>query len=286
MKNFLLLPLICLSFACSQVQNTTSDQSKKNANAIEALLVGTFHYNNPGADVAKTKSFNILSDTAQYELNQMSKSITAYKPSKIFVEWPYNEQKELDSLYDLYKRGRYFTNDSLSEFYLKNEIFQLAFKVAKENNLETVYGIDYKTSFPFGEVMSAIEKNNQTALKKKIQNGITQFTVDFDNKIADGVSLTDLTYYLNSPKLRELSNDFHNNLMLEAGELDDLSGPFLTSEWYKRNVYMWSFIEKQTITVDERIMVLVGASHAAMFEVFINGNRAWKVKELQDIMRQ
>ncbi len=275
-----------MSFACSQVQNTTSDQSKKNANAIEALLVGTFHYNNPGADVAKTKSFNILSDTAQYELNQMSKSITAYKPSKIFVEWPYNEQKELDSLYDLYKRGRYFTNDSLSEFYLKNEIFQLAFKVAKENNLETVYGIDYKTSFPFGEVMSAIEKNNQTALKKKIQNGITQFTVDFDNKIADGVSLTDLTYYLNSPKLRELSNDFHNNLMLEAGELDDLSGPFLTSEWYKRNVYMWSFIEKQTITVDERIMVLVGASHAAMFEVFINGNRAWKVKELQDIMRQ
>lgn len=275
-----------MSFACSQVQNTTSDQSKKNANAIEALLVGTFHYNNPGADVAKTKSFNILSDTAQYELNQMSKSITAYKPSKIFVEWPYNEQKELDSLYDLYKRGRYFTNDSLSEFYLKNEIFQLAFRVAKENNLETVYGIDYKTSFPFGEVMSAIEKNNQTALKKKIQNGITQFTVDFDNKIADGVSLTDLTYYLNSPKLRELSNDFHNNLMLEAGELDDLSGPFLTSEWYKRNVYMWSFIEKQTITVDERIMVLVGASHAAMFEVFINGNRAWKVKELQDIMRQ
>lgn len=285
MKNYLLLSLACLLFACNQVQNTAPDQSVKNANAKEALLIGTFHYNNPGADVAKTKSFNIMSDTAQHELQQMSKRIAAYKPSKIFVEWPYDQQKELDSLYGLYKEGRYFTNDSLSDFYLKNEIFQLAFRAAKESNLDRVHGIDYKTSFPFGEVMQAIEKNNQTELKQKIEEGIAQFTVDFDNKIAEGVSLTDLTYYLNRPKLRELSNHFHNNLMLEAGGIDDFSGPLLTSEWYKRNLYMWSFVAKQTSASDERIMVLVGASHAAMFEVFIDGNKSWKVTELEEIMK-
>lgn len=285
MKNFLLLSLVCLLFACNQVENTVTSSTDQNVNTKEALLVGTFHYNNPGADVAKTKSFDVLSEAAQGELVTMSQQIAKYGPTKIFVEWPHNEQKELDSLFGLYKEGRYFTNDSLSDFYLKNEIFQLAFRIAKEVGLETVYGIDYKTSFPFGEVMEAIEKNNQTALKQKIEDGITQITSEFDNKIASGVSLTDLTYYLNRREMRDLSNHFHNNLMLEAGGLDDFSGPLLTSEWYKRNLYMWSFVEKQTDASDERIMVLVGSSHAAMFETFITGNKAWKVRELEEIMK-
>jgi len=250
----------------------------------EVLLIGTFHYNNPGADVAKTKSFDILNPKSQLELQKISSKIKTYNPTKIFVEWPYNEQKELDSLYQLYTNGNYFNNDSLSDFYLKNEIFQLAFKVAKENNLKTPYAIDYSTSFPFEDVMNDIEKANQSELKAKIQDGISKITVEFDNKIDDGISLTKLTYYLNSPEIRSFSNYFHNNLMLLAGGTKDFSGPLLTSEWFKRNLYMWSLIQKHTTESDERIMVLVGSSHAAMFELFIKENKQWKVKELQEIM--
>jgi len=49
---------------------------------------------------------------------------------------------------------------------------------------------------------------------------------------------------------------------------------------------MWSLIKKNTLESDERIMVLVGASHAAMFELFIKENKQWKVKELQEIMKK
>lgn len=278
--------VVSVLFGCkekSKFENTST--TILNNHKKEALLIGTFHYNNPGADVAKTKSFDILSKKAQLELEQLTSSIKKYNPTKVFVEWPYNEQKELDSLYQLYKDNLYFTNDSLSDFYLKNEIFQLAFRVAKTSNHEKVFGIDYsKTEFPYGDAMNDIENNKQFELKEKIESTISKFTVNFDNKIDSGVSLKELTYYVNSKEMRYISNDLHNNLFSLAGSLNDFNGPFLTSEWYKRNLYMWSLIQKNTNESDERIMILLGSSHAAMVEIFINGNKDWEIKELKDVM--
>ena len=287
MKNnvFVLFLLLALS-ACNNEQEKIQTKPIENLNSKEVLLIGTLHYDNPGADVAKTKSFDILNEKSQSELQEISSNIKKYNPTKIFVEWPYDEQRELDSLYQLYIKGLYFKNTNLSNFYQKNEIFQLAFRVAKANNLKKVYAIDYSTSFPFDEVMNDIEKNDQSQLKTRIQNGISNITSEIDNRIESGISLTELTYYINNEEFRDLSNNWHNNLMLLAGEPDDFSGPLLTSEWFKRNLYMWSLIQKNTIESDERIMVLVGGSHAAMIDLFIKENDNWKVKELKEIMKK
>ena len=284
-KYAFLLSFIFIAFGCSQDQSKNQTELHRNSNSKEILLVGTFHYNNPGADVAKTKDFDILSQKSQHELKDISLNIKHYNPTKIFVEWPYNQQKELDSLYQLYINNQYFTNDSLSDFYLKNEIFQLAFRVAKENKLESVHGIDYnETEFPFDEVMNDVVKNNQTELQTSIENGIAKITSDFDNKIDSGASLLELTYYLNSAEMRSFSNNFHTNLMLLAGDANDFSGSLLTSEWFKRNLYMWSLIQKLTEDSDDRIMLLVGASHAAIIELFIKENELWRVRELNEVI--
>lgn len=282
--NIIIILLSVVFSSCNTEHHKKPKERNENTPVKEVLLIGTLHYNNPGADVAKTKSFDILNKKYQLELEQISSNIRKYNPTKIFVEWPYNEQKELDSLYQLYTKDKYFINDSLSDFYLKNEIFQLAFRVAKEIGLKKVYGIDYSTSFPFEEVMNDIEKNNQSVLEASIQNGIDNITSEIDNRIESGISLTELTYYINSEEFRNLSNNWHTNLMLLAGGPKDFSGPLLTSEWFKRNLYIWSLIQKNTLASDERIMVLVGGSHAAMIELFIKENNGWKIQELKQIM--
>ncbi len=284
---FFLLIFSVLILSCQNKSQETLSKLSIGTNTKEVLLIGTFHYNNPGADIAKTKSFDILSNKSQLELEQIASSIKDYNPTKIFVEWPYDEQKELDSLYYLYKENQYFTNDNLSNFYIKNEIFQLAFRVAKMNNLEKVYAIDYSnTEFPYGEVMNDIENNKQLELKEKIENTISKFTDDFDNMIDSDVSLKELMYYQNSIEMRYISNDLHNNVFSLAGSSNDFNGVFLTSEWYKRNLYMWSLIQKKVSKPDERIMVLVGSSHAAMIELFIKENKDWGIKELKEIMTE
>ena len=280
---FLIGSILC---SCKEEVNTTISNTKSTSNDSkkEVLLIGTFHYNNPGADVVKTKSFDILKDESQQELDFIASKINKFKPTKIYVEWDYDEQTELDSIYKLYNDDNYFTNADLSDFYKKNEIFQLAFRVGKLGELGQINGIDYKTEFPFDSLMVVLEKNRQIEIQSRIGEMIEIFTVGFDNKIEKGASLRDLTYYLNTPELRDLSNEFHSEMPLVVGSKENFIGPFLTSEWYKRNLYMWSLIQKGVENEDQRIMVLVGASHAAILKNFIDDNKAWEIVELKAII--
>lgn len=292
MKNninlYLVLGLSLLILACNTNGNSekketaTEEKSQK-----EVLLIGTFHFNNPGADVVKTKSFDILKEESQKELEEIASNIKDYNPSKIFVEWPHDEQAELDSLYDLYKAGVYFNNDNLSDYEMKNEIIQLAFRTAKMNNLDNVHAIDYnETDFPFDSLMQVVGSTNQTDIQKSFTDAIQKITSEFDGKISEGSSLKELLYYLNTSEMRQFANKFHNETPLLVGDYTNFIGPYLTAEWYKRNLYMWSLVQKKTDENDQRIMLLVGSSHAAIMEYFIINNSTWKVTELINIMNR
>ena len=89
----------------------------------------------------------------------------------------------------------------------------------------------------------------------------------------------------NTPLDRELANEIHTRLPLGAGAPDNFIGPFLTSEWYKRNLFIWSGILKHAGTTDDRVMVLLGSSHTAMLEKFIQDDPNWKVTEIAEILK-
>ncbi|MAO07656.1 MAG: hypothetical protein CL596_02975 [Alteromonas sp.] len=284
---FFLIGIVLLSCNSKKEEETKLTSNKTNSVSKEILLIGTFHFNNPGADVAKTKAFDILGENSQKELDALTQRVVDFGPSKIFVEWPYDEQKELDSLYNIYKEGTYFQQGSLSDFYKKNEIFQWAFRIAKASDHDKVYAVDYnKTEFPFDSLMQVISERKQENLQKEIENGIQSFVNVFDEKIAQGASLRELLRYLNTEDLKKLSNRFHNELPLKAGNEDNFIGPYLTAEWYKRNLYMWSLIQKMTTTEDDKIMVLLGASHAAIIETFIDSNTNWSLYPIDHIFQQ
>ncbi len=281
--------IIALSFfiSCNQTTEKAVTETNEEQNTIKVLLIGTFHYNNPGADVAKTKTFDVLNEKSQDQLERIAEKIRAFDPDKVFVEWPYDEQKELDSLYTLYREGNYFTNDSLSDFYLKNEIFQLAFRASQKSNMEKVYAIDYReTEFPFDSVMQVIAANGQSDLQAEIEDGIKYFTTEFDERVENGTSLLDLTYFLNTDDMRYKSNRLQAEIPLLVGKSDEFIGPYLVSEWHKRNLYMWSLAQKQLEKEDQRIMLLLGASHVAMIKDYIEGNKDFEAVELKEIMEE
>lgn len=266
---------------------TEQSETSPSESTKQALLIGTFHYHNPGADVAQTKSFDILSDAAQAELEEISEKIKAYQPDQVLVEWPYDEQHELDSLYQLFLEDSYFTNDSLSDFYLKNEIFQLGFRVAKKAGLKSVQAVDYRnTEFPFDSLMTVAALQKQTDLQKQFTDGIERFTQEFDEKIESGASLLDMTYYLNTEELRKFSNEFQTQVPLLVGDRTNFVGAYLASEWYRRNLYMWSLAQKATESGDQRVMLLLGSSHIALIKDFIDKNPEWSTVELKEIMEK
>ncbi len=272
---FSLITIFTLTSGIAQ----TGESKLTNNKQTEILLIGTFHFNNPGADVAQFKTFDVLKDETQKELEEIAQKIAAFNPTKIFVEWNYKEQKELDSLYGLYKAGKLY-NKKLSNFYKTNEIFQLAFRAGKLNDNSQIDAIDYnKSNFPFEKVMASIKKNNQTEIEEYITSIIQKYESDFNAKIVSNSSLKEILYEDNSKDYRKEANEFYEKI-LTVGDDTDFIGAYLTSEWNRRNLYMWSLIKKKTTLKDERVMVLLGASHIANIKNLIDANENWKTVEL------
>ena len=71
----------------------------------KVVLLGCFHFENPGLDVAKFENANILSEKRQKEVREIVDKLKAFKPDKIFVEVPVESQPWLDSSFNSYKNG-------------------------------------------------------------------------------------------------------------------------------------------------------------------------------------
>jgi len=253
----------------------------------EILLIGVFHFNNPGADLVRADKFDVMTAAAQAELHKINASIRSFAPDKVFVEWDYDEQSGLDTLYNLYLQDQYFdyVNKKYpgNSFFKENEIFQLGFRIAKSNRLEKVYGIDIATSFPFDSLLISMERAQQNELKEKIFSRIKEFE-SIDNANRKKYSLRDLLIQCNTQSQRDLDLGSYISLFNRAGVYDDFTGPDLVANWYKRNLLMYSLVQKISEQQDKRIVVILGASHIALFRHFIDLDENFKAVELTDIL--
>ncbi len=268
----------------------TTAYSQTQTQKKEVLLIGTFHFHNPGADVAQVKTFDVMSPQSQKELETITEKIKQFHPDKVFVEWGYEGQRSLDTLYNLYHKGKY--PDYVAQkypknaFYSQNEIFQLAFKAAHKTNLSRVHAIDYNhTSFPYDSLMQSAEKAKQFALKKRIEDEIKHYETT-TNADQQKLTLTQLLLKHNEPAYRDWDLGLYIEVFNQAGDKDNFVGAYLVSEWYRRNLYMYSLVQKLTESKDQRVMVLLGASHAALFKKFIELDSNFKVVELKDVLKK
>src|SRR6188474_1804872 len=131
--------------------------SSQNNPRVKVLLLGVFHFDNPGLDVAKFNNANILSEKRQKEVLQIVEKLKKFSPDKIFIENTPGNQGKIDSIFDQYKIGKY----NLSA----NEIDQLGLRLVKELNLSAPYGVDYRDSdFPFDSLMKSASEAGQTGI--------------------------------------------------------------------------------------------------------------------------
>ncbi len=278
---------LLLFFCCLLASLTALAQ----AQPADLLLVGTFHFSNPGSDLVKTTTFNVLAPKPQAELEAITNRIQAFGPQKIFVECSYDEQAALDTLYHAYLGGQYEAyvkrryKPARQNYYLRNEIFQLAFRAGKKAGLSRIHAFDYdNTSFPYDSVQRAIQAANQQPLQRQIDAEHQRLIAKQNQKIAT-FTLTQLLLDLNTPASLATNKSMYLHLFNRAGRPNDFVGAYLVSEWYRRNLYMYSLVQKLTEPTDKKVMVLVGAGHAAMLREFIQLDPRFHLKSLQALLK-
>lgn len=252
--------------------NISTAQTKKK----QILLVGTFHYANPGLDVAQLNNFNIMSEKSQKELETMSNKIKKFGPDKIFVEWEFKKQADLDKFYNKNTDSLFKNN--------KSEITQLALRTAKKLNHKKLYGMNLYTSFPYDSLMISMEKANQKDLMKRNEEITKSFEKDHNERIRKS-SLQEMMLYYNTKQAENENLQWYLEVANRAGNPDDFTGASLVANWYKRNLYMYSLIQKLTESTDDKIMVLVGAGHASIIREFIIHDPAFEIVELSTVLK-
>ena len=277
--------LVLISVSCqSNKKEKTAKIDSPKSNKLEVLLIGTFHFRNFNPkfnlDVAQTKEVDVLTEQNQEELEVISNQITKFKPDKIFIEYPFSSQKKLDSIFNS------FNNPTDYSTLNRAENIQLGFRVAKKMNHKKIFAYDYrKTSFPYDEMIETAKKANQTKLLDKIDKDGSDYEDKRNKIVSQNQSVTEVLYYLNEEKRRKENLGWYLNFSNKAGSINDTIGRFLVSEWFRRNLHMYSIIQKQVTDEDKRIMVLAGSGHISIIKDFIDYNPEWKLVELKEVMQ-
>jgi hypothetical protein len=146
---YLLTVLTLALCSCFQaIAQRTGNENKK-----QVFLLGTYHFAS-NADRIKHNLDDMLSDKRQKEIIALVDELAAFKPDKICIEWRAGmDQSFTDSLYTEYIRGRYVLK--------ANEIFQIAFRLAKTSGHTKVYCIDAPGNFLYDTLLSTADKYKQ-----------------------------------------------------------------------------------------------------------------------------
>ncbi len=154
-----------------------------------------------------------------------------------------------------------FTPDALKTD--RNEIAQIAYRLAHDQGIARVYGIDARSGeidfFPFGKVQ-AFEAANGLDVTGPMIADVQARAAEF-SETQKTHTISQLLALENDPDtIKREHNDFYYGLF-ELGDAEAQPGAELNYGWYARNAITFNKIAAVTEPGD-RVIVLFGSGHA------------------------
>ncbi len=252
---------------------------------VKVILLGTYHFNNPGNDMIKQKDRNILSKESQQDLEEITNKIkaSAYKPDQIFVESNFNKKNELNANYQSYLKDQYhkFTDtikrERLKRYYIEGETFQLGYRLAKKLEHQELYPIDSMIEMRFDILLKEVNAN--PALKEEF----SKINASLSDNCLEKSNLSDIFICINEKSNLDKNSGFYISFANKVMTNKDYLGSNLVTDWYKRNLVMYANIQNQLKPHTKTILVLVGSGHAAILRQFFEVDKNFELVDLTQV---
>lgn len=247
-----LLLLTPTAFAASAADRNCADPSAK------LLILGTYHMANPGLDAVNVEADDVLAPRRQTELAALAENLAHFKPTKIAVEWPYDERKNLNERYRRYLAGELQLG--------RNEVHQIGFRLAKMLGHAEVYPIDYPmmmSGLRYDELDFDARKPAAPAPQTAAPAPAKPRELTEDELRLRRLTISENLLRANDPKLFEPGHAayFVNFLPDQEDPVVLYSGADRMANWYKRNFRMFSNLVRITDFEKDRVLLVVGSGH-------------------------
>ena len=158
----LLLSLALLGPAAATAQPRPAAPAK-----IKVYLVGTFHFSGSDSDLHKGTKTDMKTPEMQRELDELVSKLAQTRADKVFIEFRLNDQPFVDSTYALYRQGQLKAGN--------NEVYQLAYRLAKRLDRPRVYCADAAGMLDFEATQAYAKRHGQ---EKILEGAITSAPQD------------------------------------------------------------------------------------------------------------
>jgi hypothetical protein len=214
---------------------------------VQVMLVGTYHFSNPGKDLNNVKVDDVLTPKRQAEIEIVTKALAAFKPTRVGVEWP---APLVEERYARYLEG------TLPES--RNEVVQLGFRLARAQGLAKVSGLDVDGDFPFEDVQKwAKEHGRGGVIDDLLEMGRAE--TEALSRLQETATVGGVLRALNEPTSIRRNHSFYPPL-LAMGAGDEQPGAKLLAAWYARNLGTCARLV-QAARPGDRMVVFFGQGH-------------------------
>jgi hypothetical protein len=231
------------------------------ADTVQVMVIGVFHMDNPGQDIANADIEDVLTEQRQKEIAAVVKSVADFNPTAIAVERVTEPPVYADPVFATFEKGDLKKN--------RDERYQIAYRLASMAGVERVYGIDEIADgdepnyFPFDVLMAHAQNTGQGASLEAAIGAAQQMLAHFSDAQKDR-SIADMLLVSNTGELADPSFYYQ---MFEYDRGETQPGAELQAYWFMRNAKIFSKLV-QVAEPGDRIVVVYGAGHKFWLDHF------------------
>ena len=255
-------------------QQPSAEQPAQPGGRAEVLVLGVYHMANPGRDIFNTQADDVFTPKRQAEIAQLIEVLKKFQPTKIAVERDSGDSRIAKDYAD-YLAGKHELT--------RNEIEQIGFRLARELGHKTVYPVDADGEFPYPRLVNYAKASGRSKELDAIMSEVGERVKAQDQYLASHTILETLLYMNADEKV-----DYETGLyyrMAHFGESGDWAGADLVSDWFRRNMRIFSNVVQLADSPNERVLVIFGAGHLGWLQHDFRSDPNLRLRKLAEFVK-
>lgn len=232
---------------------------------IQVLVLGTFHFANPGADYAQFQGIDVLTPARQREVRSVVTQLGRFQPTKIAIERGPADSAEINADYGRFLAGKFNLT--------RNEVHQLGFQLAAQLRHPVLYPVDVQLAMRIDSVMS-YARIHDTAFAGRFERTIAEVVALLDRKQREE-SIGENLRFMNGPAALLQAHQIYAD-MATVGARDNYIGAHVVGQWYERNLRIFANLARIARPGD-RIILIIGQGHAPILRELVRSHPAMQL---------